>query len=77
MSRSAKYFSRNIVSHKPYLPGIQPADEEEVIKLNTNENPYPPSPHVKDAILAELESLGSAESTPRANLGRPYPTCMG
>ena len=68
MSRSAKYFSRNIVSHKPYLPGIQPADEEEVIKLNTNENPYPPSPHVKDAVLAELESLRLYPNPPSGQL---------
>ena len=29
---------------KPYVPGEQPADMERLIKLNTNENPYPPSP---------------------------------
>lgn len=35
----------------PYTPGEQP-DNTDVIKLNTNENPYPPAPAVKKAIAA-------------------------
>src|SRR5690554_1934407 len=34
---------------EPYTPGEQP-QEKGFIKLNTNENPYPPSPKVKEAI---------------------------
>ncbi|WP_321785559.1 histidinol-phosphate transaminase [Paraburkholderia sp. J94] len=37
----------------PYVPGEQPALAHPV-KLNTNENPYPPSPRVQEAIRAEL-----------------------
>ena len=37
----------------PYVPGEQPKIAG-LIKLNTNENPYPPSPRVAAAISAEL-----------------------
>ena len=42
----------NIRKVVPYVPGEQP--QRPVIKLNTNENPYPPAPGVKRA-LRELE----------------------
>ena len=41
-----------------YVPGEQPGRDEQVIKLNTNENPYPPSPRVAEVLaLTGLESL--------------------
>ena len=48
----------NIAAMKGYVPGFQPPDEQSFIKLNTNENPYPPSPRVMAAILAELGGDG-------------------
>jgi histidinol-phosphate aminotransferase len=43
----------HIVKLKAYVPGRQPREGERVIKLNTNENPYPPSPWVEEAIREE------------------------
>jgi histidinol-phosphate aminotransferase len=46
-----------------YVPGFQPDDVASWIKLNTNENPYPPSPKVVEAILAEIGSDGASLRT--------------
>ena len=46
------YFRRNVESAKGYEPGFQP-ESANAVKLNTNENPYPPSPAVSKA-LAEI-----------------------
>ena len=41
-----------------YTPGEQPGESDRVVKLNTNENPFPPSPRVMAAIRdVEAESL--------------------
>lgn len=44
-----KAFEKNIRKVEPYVPGEQP--QHKVIKLNTNENPYPPAPGVKKALM--------------------------
>lgn len=48
-----KAYEQNIRKVEPYVPGEQP--QRKVIKLNTNENPYPPAPGVERA-LKELEA---------------------
>src|SRR5574344_1952062 len=42
---------KNVQALDPYTPGEQPKSPQ-IIKLNTNENPYPPSPKVGEAIRA-------------------------
>ena len=51
-----EFSSRLAASLVPYVPGEQPKDKK-YIKLNTNENPYPPSPKVKAAIENEIDNL--------------------
>ena len=50
------FFRPEIESTAGYVPGEQPQDGE-FIKLNTNENPYPPSPKVLSAIEETLARL--------------------
>ena len=43
------FWNKRAKNLSPYIPGEQPRDRN-FIKLNTNENPYPPSPKVIEAI---------------------------
>lgn len=43
------YFNDKISKMQGYIPGFQPSGSD-IIKLNTNENPYPPSPRAMAAI---------------------------
>ena len=50
------YLRPEIAALAGYVPGEQPTDPR-VVKLNTNENPYPPSAAVKQAIADACERL--------------------
>lgn len=52
------YWSAVVRGLTPYTPGEQPKLAN-LVKLNTNENPYPPSPKVLAAIQAELGADGA------------------
>lgn len=49
-----KNWEKNLRETAPYVPGEQP-DFPDMIKLNTNENPYPPAPGVR-RVLEELQT---------------------
>ena len=49
--------AKSVQALTPYTPGEQPKDRS-VIKLNTNENPYPPSPLVEKTLASfDLDRL--------------------
>jgi histidinol-phosphate aminotransferase len=50
-----------------YQPGEQPKPGERLIKLNTNENPYPPSPRVRKAIARAAGAALRLYPAPRAD----------
>ncbi|MFD1928394.1 histidinol-phosphate transaminase [Sporosarcina siberiensis] len=49
----SKFWSSMAKRAEPYVPGEQ-IEQADLVKLNTNENPYPPSPKVLKAIEEEL-----------------------
>lgn len=50
----SSFFRSNVDAMTGYIPGEQPKPGTPIIKLNTNENPYPPSPKAI-AVLRELD----------------------
>jgi histidinol-phosphate aminotransferase len=60
-------FREAIEQMAPYTPGEQPRPSQRVIKLNTNENPYPPSPRVQAAIVRAVGESLRLYPPPRAD----------
>ena len=64
----SKYWNKTINETTPYVAGEQPKAGEKVIKLNTNENPFPPSPAVEKAIadfdISTLRLYPDTNATP-------------
>lgn len=49
-----KYWNKTLKSMEEYIPGEQPSGIDEYIKLNTNENPFPPFDSVLKAVSQNL-----------------------
>lgn len=62
MMNEQKYWSRAAKAAVPYVPGEQPKDRK-FIKLNTNENPYGPSPRLLEIDFASLSTQLYPEPT--------------
>src|ERR1700746_1384566 len=52
----SRFWSPIVHNLSPYVPGEQPKVDG-IVKLNTNENPYAPSPHVLAAIASSTDRL--------------------
>jgi histidinol-phosphate aminotransferase len=52
----SRFWSSVVHNLSPYVPGEQPKLDG-IVKLNTNENPYPPSPRVLAAIAAATDRI--------------------
>jgi len=48
----SRFWNQRTASLTPYVAGEQPVPGQKVIKLNTNENPYPPTPAIEKHIKA-------------------------
>lgn len=68
-----KELLNNIRIVDPYVPGEQP--RQKVVKLNTNENPYPPAPEVK-AVFDELKE-DEFRLYPGSDLREAYKSARG
>ena len=64
----SRFWSPIVHNLSPYVTGEQPK-QDNIVKLNTNENPYPPSPRVKAAIASAADRL-RLYPDPRATLLR-------
>lgn len=62
-----RLWTKNLRNIEPYVPGEQSSDKN-IVKLNANENPYPPSPKVSEVLKSfdagELKKYPNANSTP-------------
>ena len=64
---STSWFRPVIAEMNGYAPGTWPQPSAGVLKLNSNENPYPPSPQVLEALIGFSAELLRRYPDPQAN----------
>ena len=64
----SRFLSERLQTLEAYVPGEQP--RVKLIKLNTNESPFPPAPGVKEAVAAAADSLQLYNDLAAAKLTR-------
>ena len=57
----SRYFTKTLASLEPYTPGEQ-LKIADIVKLNANENPYPPAPGVAAAVAAAVKKHKNTEN---------------
>ena len=66
----SRYFTKTLAALEPYVPGEQ-LKIDDLVKLNANENPYPPAPGVAAAVAAAVPGLRLySDLSNRCPLGR-------
>jgi histidinol-phosphate aminotransferase len=66
----SRFIDPKLSSLVPYVPGEQPKGIQNLIKLNTNESPFPPSPAVIAAVNAEQVNISASIPTQPARRWR-------
>ena len=72
----SRFFSDKFRTLTPYTPGEQPRDQQ-YIKLNTNESPFPPSPLAQEKAQAEAGALQLYSDPTCASLTAEAATVLG
>ena len=72
----SRFFTEKYADLVPYTPGEQPKDQQ-YIKLNTNESPFPPSPGVLTAVEAEAKRLQLYSDPESTELSRAFAASLG
>lgn len=72
----SQFFTQRLSALKPYTPGEQPKDQQ-YVKLNTNESPFPPAPGVLRAVTEEVGKLQLYSDPESTVLRKALAECYG
>ena len=62
----SRYFTKTLAALEPYVPGEQ-LKIDDLVKLNANENPYPPAPGVAGRWRRRCRGCGCTRTCPTAH----------